>query len=81
MPYFEMHHEMLLCRPDFLQTKTIFWGFKHGNIHVENLVISITMDISMAHGKMPGDCTDDSIIIYVPHRHQVRLFRVFQLSS
>ncbi len=40
-----------------LQTETHFLGFKRGNTHVENLFISITMGISMAHGKMPGQVT------------------------
>ena len=57
MPYFEMHDEMLPCTLDFLQTKPNFFGFKRGNTHGENLFISIsmTMGISMAHGKMPGE--------------------------
>ena len=31
--------------------------FSLGYFHGENIFISNTMDIPMAHGKMPGDCT------------------------
>ncbi len=36
-----------------MHTSKLTLGYFHG----ENIFISITMDISMAHGKMPGDCT------------------------
>ncbi len=53
-----MHDEMLLCRLDFLQTKTNFLGFKPVNTHGKNLVIPMNLRLTMEHRKTQGDFTD-----------------------